>query len=138
MSPEENKAVVRRYFDEFHNERMYDILPEIMAEELVEPTRAATERVLTAFPDYHFTIDEQVAEGDKVATVWTGRGTHMGEWASPMGSIPATAKEITWTGTTTLRVTEGKISDVIGSNHDHLGILQQMGVVTAPAPRPGA
>jgi len=42
------------------------------------------------------------------------------------------------TGTTTLRVTDGQIAEVVGTNHDHLGILQQMGVVAAADPRPGA
>jgi predicted ester cyclase len=92
----------------------------------------------TAFPDYQFIIDEQLAEAGKVATVWTGTGTHEGEWASPIGPVAPTGKAVTWTGTTTLRVVEGKIAEVIGSNWDHLGILQQLGALPATAPRSGA
>jgi predicted ester cyclase len=92
----------------------------------------------TAFPDYRITIDDQVAEADKVATVWTASGTHEGEWASPIGPVAATGKAVTWTGTTTLRVVEGKIADVIGTNWDHLGLLQQLGALPATAPRSGA
>jgi predicted ester cyclase len=138
MSEEENKAVVRRYFEEFHNNREHGILEQIMTLDLLEPTRRATHMLLTAFPDYRLTIEEQIAEGDKVATVWTGGGTHQGEWESPAGSIAPTGKQVRWTGTTTLRLSEGKISDVIASSWDHLGILQQLGAVDVTEPRPGA
>ena len=74
VSAEENKAVVRRYFEEFHSSREYAILEEIMVSDLLEPTRRVTHMVLTAFPDYRLTIEEQIAEEDKVATVWSGSG----------------------------------------------------------------
>jgi predicted ester cyclase len=92
----------------------------------------------TAFPDCPINIDEQLAEADKVATGWTGTGTHQVEWASPIGAVPATGKAVTWTGTTTLRIAEGKITEVIGTNWDHLGILQQLGALPATDPRSGA
>ena len=79
MSVEENKAIVRRYFEEFHDGREHSILEEITAPDLLEPTRRATDTLLAAFPDYRITIEEQLAEEDKVATVWTGSGTHQGE-----------------------------------------------------------
>ena len=138
MSAQENKAVVRHYFDDYHNRRVNAMLTEVMSPALVEPTREATDRLRAAFPDYQITIDIQVAEGDLVATVWTGRGTHQGEWASPIGSISPTGRAVTWTATTTLRVTGGKIVEVIGTNWDHLGILQQLGALDAAAPRSGA
>jgi predicted ester cyclase len=50
-----------------------------MVSNLLEPTRRVTHMVLSAFPDYRLTIEEQVAEEDKVATVWSGSGTHQGE-----------------------------------------------------------
>jgi predicted ester cyclase len=138
MSEEENKAVVRRYFEEFHNNREHGILEQIMTLDLLEPTRRATHMLLAAFPDYRLTIEDQVAERDKVATVWTGSGTHQGGWESPAGSIAPTGRQVRWTGTTTLRLSEGKISDVIASSWDHLGILQQLGVVDVTEPRTGA
>ncbi len=138
MSIVQNKNVVRRYFEEFHTQRATTILEEIVAAALLQPTREATERLRSAFPDYEITIDEQVVEDDKVATVWTGRGTHTGEWVSPIGPIAPTGKEVSWTGTTTLRVREGKITEVIGTNWDHLGILQQLGAIGSTAPRSGA
>ncbi len=135
---EENKAVVRRYFEEFHDSREHGILEEIMVPELLEPTRRATQMLLTAFPDYQLRIEDQIAEEDKVATVWTGSGTHQGEWESPAGSVAPTGRDVRWTGTTTLRLSEGKISDVIASSWDHLGILQQLGAVAVTEPRTGA
>ena len=138
MSPAENKAVVRRYFEEFHNSREDAILEKIIVPELLEPTRGVTHMLLTAFPDYRITIEDQIAEEDKVATVWSGSGTHQGEWQSPAGSIAPTGKQVTWTATTTLRLSEGKISDVIASSWDHLGILQQLGAVAVTEPRTGA
>ncbi len=138
MSVEENKVVVRRYFDDFHNGRASSILEQIVAPDLLEPTRQATDRLLTAFPDYQLVVEDQVAEGDRVATVWTGEGTHLGEWMSPIGPIEPSGQAVTWTATTTLRLTGGKIVEVIGTNWDHLGILQQLGVLTAASRRSGA
>jgi hypothetical protein len=89
---EENKAVARRYFEEFHSSREYAILEEIMVSDLLEPTRQVTHMVRTAFPDYRLTIEEQIAEADKVATVWNGSGTHQGEWESPAGTIAPTGR----------------------------------------------
>jgi predicted ester cyclase len=109
-----------------------------MVSELLEPTRQVTRMVHTAFPDYRLTIEEQIAEEDKVATVWIGSGTHQGEWESPAGSIAPTGREVRWLGTTTLRLSEGLISEVIATSWDHLGILQQLGAVEVTEPRTGA
>ena len=94
--------------------------------------------LLGAFPDYRITIEEQIAEGEKVATVWSGSGTHQGEWESPAGSIAPTGREVRWLGTTTLRISEGKISEVIATSWDHLGILQQVEAVDVTELRTGA
>ena len=77
--PEENRAVVRRYFEEFHNQRNHDILEEIVAPDLLELTRRATNVLLTAFPDHRISIEEQVAEGDRFATVCKASGTHQAQ-----------------------------------------------------------
>jgi len=138
VSAEENKAVVIQYFQEFHDGRKHAILEEIMTPDLLEGIRHVTHLLLTAFPDYRLTIEEQIAEGDKVATVWTGTGTHQREWESPAGTIAPTGRQVRWTGTTTLRLSEGQISDVIASSWDHLGILQQLGAVEVTEPRTGA
>jgi predicted ester cyclase len=138
VTAEENKSLVRRYFEEYHDGREHAILEEIMTPDLLEGTRQVTQMLLTAFPDYGLTIEEQVVEADKVATVWTGSGTHEGEWESPAGTIAPTGRKVRWTGTTTLRLSEGQISEVIASSWDHLGILQQLGAVPVTEPRTGA
>src|ERR687889_2906366 len=107
---EQNKAVVSRYFEEFHDGREHAILEEIMSPDLLEGTRHATELLISAFPDYRLTIEEQIAEGDKVATVWTGSGTHEGEWESPAGTIAPTGRRGRGRGATTLRPWEGRRS----------------------------
>jgi predicted ester cyclase len=138
MSIAENKDLVRQYFEVFHNQRQLDIGERILGSELLTPTLGVAAMLRTAFPDYQMTIDEQLAEADLVATVWTATGTHRGEWASPIGPVPPTGKAVTWTGTTTLRITEGRIAEIIGTIWDHLGLLQQLGALLAPAPRSGA
>ena len=138
MSVADNKAVVNLYFEEVHNGRAVAVLDEILAPALLEPTRGAVAAFQTAFPDYRIAIMAQVAEADLVATVWRTTGTHQGEWPSPLGPIAPTGKSISFTGTTTLRVANGRIAEVVGTNHDHLGILQQMGALPAGKPRPGA
>ena len=138
MTAEESRSAARRYFEEFHNGRRDDLLSEVVGPDLVAPTRQATDALRTAFPDYRITIEVQVAEDDRVATVWTLRGTHRGVWASPAGPVAPTGQSVVFTGTTTLRVTGGKIAGVLGTNWDHLGILQQLGALRGTAPRPGA
>src|SRR5919112_6545852 len=115
MSTGENKTVARQYFEVFHNQRQLELGEQILGSELLMPTLGMAAMMRTAFPDYQIIIDDQLAEADKVATVWTASGTHEGEWASPMGPVAATGRAVTWTGTTTLRVVEGKIADVIGT-----------------------
>ena len=139
MSTAENKDLVRQYFEVFHNQRQVDLGDQILGSELLTPTLGMAAVMRTAFPDYQITIDDQLAEADEVATAWTASGTHHGEWASPMGPVEPTGnKAVTWTGTTTLRIADGKMAEVIGTNWDHLGILQQLGALPATDPRSGA
>src|SRR2546423_858689 len=129
MSVADNKAIVSSYFEEVHTGRAVAVLDRIMAPALLDATRGLVAAFQVAFPDYRITITAQLGEGDLVATVWRSTGTHQGEWPSPIGPIAPTGRPISFTGTTTLRVTDGQIAEVVGTNHDHLGILQQMGVV---------
>jgi steroid delta-isomerase-like uncharacterized protein len=79
---------------------------------------------LAAFPDGKITIDEQLAEGDLVASRWTGRGTQQGE----LMGVPPTGRQVTVSGITISRVKNGKVVEE-WSNWDTLGMLQQLGVV---------
>jgi len=80
-----------------------------------------------AFPDFHDSIDIQLAEGDMVATRFTSRGTHRGTF---MGVQP-TNKELSWTGISIERISEGKIVES-WANWDMLGMMQQLGIVDTP------
>ena len=137
MSIEENKRIVRRYFEEFHSQRALSIADEIMSGEMREGALRLARMLTTAFPDYQLTVSHQIAEGDTVTTIWTARGTHQEDWMSPIGAIAPTGKPVTWSGSTTVRLRDGLMADVIATNWDHLGILQQMGAAPATAPRPG-
>jgi steroid delta-isomerase-like uncharacterized protein len=81
-----------------------------------------------AFPDLEVTIDDQIAEGDRVVTRWTARGTHTGD----LWGIPGTGKQVTVTGTSIDRNQDGRIVET-WSHWDALGLMQQLGVVPAAA-----
>jgi predicted ester cyclase len=81
-----------------------------------------------AFPDLHFTIDEQIAEGNTVMTRWTAHGTHNGELAG----LPPTGKPAMVVGVNLDRVEHGKIVESWGI-FDQFGMMQQLGVIPAPS-----
>jgi steroid delta-isomerase-like uncharacterized protein len=85
---------------------------------------------LTAFPDGRITVDDQIAEGDLVASRWTGRGTNTGD----LMDITATGRQVTIEGISYTRIVDGKTREtwVIW---DNLALMQQLGVVpdTIPA-----
>jgi predicted ester cyclase len=83
---------------------------------------------LSAFPDGAITVDDQIAEGDTVATRWTGRGTHQGE----LMGIPPTGKQVTVAGLSYTKFKSGKMVES-WANWDTLGMLQQIGAVPATA-----
>lgn len=140
MSAEELKAISRREIEAFNTGNLA-ILDEIAADDYVsydpslpEPIRGkeAYKQVVAgyraAFPDLQLTIDQQVAEGDTVATRWTARGTHEGEL---MGIAP-TGKQATVTGISLVRIADGKIVED-WTNWDALGLMQQLGAIAVPA-----
>jgi len=78
-------------------------------------------------PDVHFTVDDIIAEGDKVAARWTSTGTHKGE----LMGIPSTGKKVMVTGIVINHFADGKIVDDWES-YDILGMMQQLGVIPSP------
>ncbi len=111
MSVEANKAFVQRYIEEPWNQGNVDALDELCGADFngayggVAALRAAITSYRTSFPDLHFTIEEVIAEDDKVAYQWTARGTHQGAYAG----IAPTGKPITVTGVTILRFADGRV-----------------------------
>ena len=141
MLTETNKTVARRLFEEVWNKGSLSVLSEIIAKDHVNsgpgtlpglPTGPeGTKQLITvyrnAFPDVRFTVDEQIAEGDKVVTRWTGHGTHKGE----LLGIPATDRSSTVTGIAVDRIVNGKIVESWGI-FDQFGMMQQLGVIPTP------
>ncbi len=80
-----------------------------------------------AFPDLQITIEDQIAEGDKVVTRWSSRGTHQGEFRG----IAPTGNEVRLTGIGIFRFSEGKVVES-WDNFDQLGMLQQLGAIPSP------
>jgi steroid delta-isomerase-like uncharacterized protein len=75
-----------------------------------------------ASPDITFTVEDQVAEGDKVVTRWTARGTHLGMYAG----MPPSGREFSFAGTSTHRIAGGEVVEC-WTNMDELALLQQIG-----------
>ncbi len=124
-----NTALVRRYVEEVHNQRNLHLISEVFAPALHATIRSLVAMMCVVFPDYHITITDHVADGDVVAIVLTIRGTHQGVWLSPIGTIAPTGIAVEYTGTTTVRLRDGKIVAIIASHHDHLHLLQQLRAV---------
>ena len=81
----------------------------------------------SAFPDLHLTIEDMIAEGDKVAMRSSWNGTHQGEF---MG-IPATGRRVTVSQIDISRIADGRMVEHWGQL-DALGLMQQLGVVSSP------
>ena len=135
MSTEQNKAMDRRVYEEVWNGGSLAVIDELVAAnyvdhdqeppgalEGVEGLKQSVTMYRSAFPDVHFTVEDQIAEGDRVVTRWTARGTHQGAF---MG-IPPTGKQAMVTGISITRVASGKVVEG-WTNFDALGLLQQLG-----------
>jgi predicted ester cyclase len=139
MSAEENKAIVRRFVDEVQSKGKIDAIDEICSPEFInhsappgvasnrEGVKQVTAMFRHAFPDSYFTIEDMVAEGDKVATRKTLHGTHQGEF---MG-IPPTAQQVSIGLIDIVRISGGMVVEH-WSMGDNLGIMQQLGVIPQP------
>jgi steroid delta-isomerase-like uncharacterized protein len=134
---EENKAISRRFLDELWNRSNFGLVDQLLASDydghsstVIRGPEGAMEfvpRLRNAFPDFQFSILDQIAEGDKVATRWTIRGTHKGEFQG----MPPSGKQIEMTGITIFRIANGKLIEG-WTNEDVLGMSQQLGAVPVP------
>jgi predicted ester cyclase len=142
MSAEANKAIVRRFYEEVFSQGNLSALSEITAADYVnhdpssppggwppgiEGLGMVVGTYRAAFPDVQFTVDDQIAEGDKVVTRWSARGTNRG----PLMGMPPGGRSIVITGISIERIAGGKMAET-WVNFDGLGMLQQLGVVPAP------
>ncbi len=140
MSTEANKAAMRRIPAEVYNQGKLDVADEVLATDYTEhvplppgwPSGIAglkqyVTMLRSAFPDFQYTVEDELAEGDKVVFRLTAQGTQLGEF---MG-IPPTGKRATWTEMHICRVADGKLVEH-WANLDQLGLLQQLGVIPQP------
>jgi steroid delta-isomerase-like uncharacterized protein len=138
MSAEENKAIIRRVFEEGLNQRRLDLFDALLAPTYVNhnmpaPTpgpagfKAVIGMFLSAFPDISITVEDVLAEGDRVATRGTFRGTHQGEF---MG-VPPTGKAVAVSYIDLWRLEGGRAVEN-WVQMDLLGLMQQLGAIPAP------
>ena len=136
MSAEENKALVRRIYGAWSKPSNATRIEELYAADYVfhgtgvfpDMDRAGLKELATtaatAFPDLHYTVEDLIAEGDKVVWRPTLRGTHQGDF---MG-IPPTGKQVSFTGIEIDRIEDDRFVEA-WFNEDHLGLMQQLGVI---------
>ena len=139
--PEENKALARRSWEivtEGSLDTLEDALAEVYAGDFVmhepdedivgiEGLKQFVSMIRAGFPDLRVTLEDAIAEGEKVVSRWTAQGTHQGEL---MGIAP-TGNRVTITGITIHRIEDGKIVEE-WENWDALGMMQQLGAIPSP------
>ena len=145
MSTEENKALIRRAYEVANRGNLTENLsttdeslaPDFVFHDPNIPFPAAGIRsredykqfvsgFLAALPG-QFTIEDLIAEGEKVVFRYTYRGTHQGPWRG----VPPTGKAVTFTGTITYRIVAGKAVEA-WQNADNLSVLHQLGLIPGP------
>jgi steroid delta-isomerase-like uncharacterized protein len=138
MSIEANRGMARRFFTEVANGGNLEVAKDLLVADYRHHDPGLPPELLssrdayighfpvytTAFPDLSTTVEDMIAEGDKVVTRWTIRGTHNGE----LMGIPPTGTPIAASGITIQRFADGKIVEG-WTIFDTLGILRQLGVV---------
>lgn len=137
----ENKQAVRRLYEEYINAARPELLPELVDPDYVGPQgergpggfAGTIDGLRGALPDLRFTLDDLVAEGDRVAVRWTWTGTHTG----PFRGLAPSHRRVTNAGIAIYALRGGK---VVGAwlQSDRLGFFQQIGVVPADLAPAGA
>jgi len=144
VSTEQHKATARRWFFDIIAGGQLDVADEIFAANHIihdphappsgwpdgpEGLKMVASVFGGGFSDWNITIDDQIAEGDRVATRWTARATHTG----PVMGIPPTGTTAQVTGVNVARFVDGKIVES-WFNFDMLTLLQQLGAIPTPEP----
>jgi steroid delta-isomerase-like uncharacterized protein len=135
LTPQENAVVARRFAEKVITEGDIDSAAEFVWEDVVEqvplpgqgPGLEGLKHILrvmrSAFPDLDFSVKEQIAEGDKVASRFEWTGTHKGEFLG----VPATGRQVRVWGVVIDRLEQGRIKDT-RIIMDTLGLMTQLGV----------
>jgi len=139
MSTNDNKSVIRSFIEDVLNQGRLERADDIVIEDFVEfdplPGQSQGKEGLkevirllrSAFPDIHWTVDEMLAEDDKVFTRFTWSGTHQGAFLG----VPATGRRITVKGMVIDRLVAGRMADS-RILMDTLGMMQQLGALPVP------
>jgi steroid delta-isomerase-like uncharacterized protein len=134
VSVEENKTIIRRYYEELWNHGRLELAEELVAPDIafrgslstrsrgIDAFRSYVQTIRKAFPDYHNVIEDLIGEGDKVVARLTHKGTHRGDVL--FGSAPA-GMQVSFPGIAIFRLADGRIADawVIG---DILILMRQL------------
>jgi steroid delta-isomerase-like uncharacterized protein len=140
VSPDDNKAILRAYVETIFNQKQVDRADELVAPDYVdhaalpgqapglEGAKKKWAMYLAGIPDLRVTIEEMVAEGDKVGVRRSYEGTHRGE----LLGVPPTGKQVRIGGISIFRLAGGKIAEH-WEQLDRLALMQQLGVIPAPA-----
>jgi steroid delta-isomerase-like uncharacterized protein len=142
MSTEANKAIVVQLYEEIFNKGDLDLADKMIAPNAInhdpqlppgvpsgpQGLKAAVIMLRSAYPDDHHTIEDLIAEGDKVVVRLTHSGTHQGAFLG----LPPTGKHITNTSIHIFRFADGQLVEA-WANRDDLGLLQQLGAIPALA-----
>ena len=141
MSTEDNKAAMRSTFETLNQRNLAAIVegelwqPDLVVHDPNNPDVHNYEEYkqfltasMTAFPG-QLTIEDMIAEGDKVVVRFTYRGSHQGQWRG----APPTGKAVMFTSTQTYRMVNGKTAE-IWANTDVFSLVQQLGVIPTPGP----
>lgn len=128
-----DKVLVRRYLQEIAPAGAIDLLDEVFSPELVahvgggsvtgiQVMRDYVSAFHSAFPDVRAIIEDEIAEGDRVAVRWRWEGTHRGHFQG----IAPTGKRVSQTGTTVFRISVGRIAEV-WPQADFVGLMGRLG-----------
>jgi predicted ester cyclase len=139
-STQDNKQLVKRFSEQFKNEKQLGIVNEVMTEDFVHhfkdpripPGRqgllALGSMVHEAFPDVRATVEALIAEGDLVVERTTAHGTHRGVF----DGVPPSNRQATWSELHVYRIENGRIAE-LWSEVDFLAIMMQIGALPAPS-----
>ncbi len=142
MGVEANKALARRLYEELFGRGNLDAADEILAADCVShgpgvPPQRGTEGIKrqatllrTAFPDLRTVLNDQIAEGDRVTSRWTGMGTHTGPLMLPDGTVEPTGRDISFEEIRVDRIADGRIAES-WFIPDRFTLWQQLGLLPA-------
>jgi steroid delta-isomerase-like uncharacterized protein len=139
VSAADNRALLKRFYDEGWNANDLEVYDELVTEDFVDhqampglpPGREGFKQLnvmfRSAFPDVWVNVEGIIAEGDMVSCRWTSTGTHKGD----LFGIPATGRPVKVTATVVYRVEDGRLAEG-WINRDDLGMMRQLGVIPTP------